>query len=65
MNCSTIDIDQMLRRRGGKLLYEGPEGRVQERPKPIHNLFTEKPNLALAFLYQLRYDMLALRKKEC
>lgn len=28
MNCSTIDIDQMLRHRGGKLLYEGPEGRV-------------------------------------
>ena len=32
MNCSTIDIDQMLRRRGGKLLYEGPEGRVAQCP---------------------------------
>jgi len=31
----------------------------------IHNLFTEKPNLPLAFLDQLRYDILALRKKEC
>ena len=32
MNRSTIDIDQMLRRRGGKLLYEGPEGRVAQCP---------------------------------
>ena len=32
MNCSTIDIDQMLRRRGGKLLDEGPEGRVAQCP---------------------------------
>lgn len=32
MNRSTIDIDQMLLRRGGKLLYEGPEGRVAQCP---------------------------------
>ena len=32
MNRSTIDIDQMLRRRGGKLLYEGPDGRVAQCP---------------------------------
>ena len=28
MNCSTIDIDELLRRGGGRLLYEWPEGRV-------------------------------------
>ena len=35
MNCSTIDIDQMLRRRGGKLHYEGPEGRVAQCPDGV------------------------------
>ena len=32
MDCNTIDIDQMLLRRGGKLLYQGPEGRVAQCP---------------------------------
>ena len=31
MNCSTIDIDELLRRGGGRLLYKGPEGRSRVR----------------------------------
>ena len=32
MDCNTIDIDELLRRGAGKLLYEGPEGRVAQCP---------------------------------
>ena len=35
MNCSTIDIDELLRRGGGRLLYNGPEGRIAQHGEDL------------------------------
>ena len=35
MNCSTIDIDELLRRGGGRILYKGPEGRIAQHGEDL------------------------------